>query len=135
MRSLEAKEIHFDIDKYLNPYIPRNRVARLPKPISHFLGHRESPRKEIGNLLIAAWSFLGAFVGVVVIEAFFKIPAIYDHGVPLLIGSFVRCSFNEPKTTPLTMDRVRQPYSNTIRSSPHWHSLVIQSSDTPSPLL
>ena len=86
----EAKDWHFDVDKYLKSYIPRNLVNRLPKPLSHFLGHRNKPRIEIGNIIVAGWALLGAFVGVAVIEAAFMAPAIKDHGVPLLIGSFVR---------------------------------------------
>lgn len=88
---IEAKDWHFDVDKYINPYIPRNHIHRLPKPIAHFLGYRDKPRKEIGNLLVAAWSFLGAFVGCVVIAAIFTIPEIHDHDVPIVIASFV-CS-------------------------------------------
>ncbi len=86
----EAKDWHFDVDKYLNPYIPRNLIYRLPKPLSHFLGHRDRPRAGIGNIIVAGWALLGAFVGVAVIEAAFMASPIKDHGVPLLIGSFVR---------------------------------------------
>lgn len=87
----EAKDWNLNVDKYINPYVPRNLVYRLPKPISHFLGHRDSPRKNIGNVLVAVWSFLGAFLGLMVIEAAFMIPAIHNHGAPLLFASFVRC--------------------------------------------
>lgn len=86
----EAKDLHFDVDKYLNPYLPRNRLYRLPKPVSSFLGSRDRPREQIGNLLVAGWACLGAFIGVIIIEATFMIPAIKDHGVPLLVASFVR---------------------------------------------
>ena len=91
MQFLAAKAWHLDVDRYINPYIPLNRLDRLPKPISHFLGYRKNNRNEIGNVLVAAWSFLGAFVGVMVIEAVFMIPEIQKHEVPLLIASFV-CS-------------------------------------------
>lgn len=87
-----AKNWHFDVDEYLNPFIPRNRLHRLPKPIANILGSRDHPREQIGNLLVAAWACLGAFVGVIIIEATFMIPAIKDHGVPLLIASFVGLS-------------------------------------------
>lgn len=86
----EVKDWHIDVDKYLKPYVPRNLIYRLPRPLSHFLGHRDRPRTEIGNVLVAGWALLGAFVGVAVIEAAFMAPAITHHGVPLLIGSFVR---------------------------------------------
>ena len=86
----KARDWHLNVDNHLNPYIPRNLVYRLPRPISHFLGHRDGPRTEIGNILVAGWALLGAFTGVVVIEAIFMTPAIRGHGVPLLIASFVR---------------------------------------------
>lgn len=89
MHVLEGKDWDFDVDKYLKPYIPRNLVYRLPQPISHFLGHRDRARTEIGSVLVAGWALLGAFVGVAVIEATFMAPAIKAHGVPLLIASFV----------------------------------------------
>ena len=89
MRLPEIKDWHFDIDDYLKPYIPRNLVYRLPRPLSHLLGHRDTPLREIGNILVAGWALLGAFAGVVVIEAVFMAPIIKPHGVPLLIASFV----------------------------------------------
>lgn len=85
----EAKDWQFDIDRHLNPHLPRNLISRLPKPISRFLGYRDDPRPEIGNVLVAGWAFLGAFVGIVVIEVVFMIPTIRNHGVPLVIASFV----------------------------------------------
>ena len=90
MHVSEAKDWHIDIDKYLRPFVPRNLVHKLPRPLSHFLGHRDRAGTRIGNVLVAAWALLGAFVGVAVIEAAFMAPVIKDHGVPLLIASFVR---------------------------------------------
>lgn len=93
MWSLDISSWDLDIDRWLNPYIPRNRVARLPAPISRFLGH--GSRGKIGNVLVAWWAFFGAFAGVVIIEAALMIPEIHDHGAPIIIASFVRafCSF------------------------------------------
>lgn len=89
MRIPEAKDWHIDVDKRLNPYIPQNLAHRLPRPISHFLGYRDRPRTGIGNILVAGWALIGAFVGVVVLEAAFMASVFKDHGVPLLIASFV----------------------------------------------
>lgn len=86
----KVKDWNFDVDDYLRPYIPHNLVYRLPSPLSHFLGYRNRPQTEIGNILVAGWALLGAFVGVVVIEVAFMAPAVKAHGVPLLIASFVR---------------------------------------------
>ena len=88
----EAKHYSFDIDRHLNPYLPSNFVHRLPKPIARFLGYRDSPRQDIGNVLIAGWAFCGAFVGIITIEAVSMIPAIHDRGVPIVLASFVSCS-------------------------------------------
>lgn len=89
MQLPEAKDWHIDVDKHLNLYIPQNLVHRFPRPISHFLGHRDRPRTGIGNLLVAGWALVGAFVGVVVLEAAFMASVFKDHGAPLLIASFV----------------------------------------------
>ena len=86
----EARDWHFDVDSYLKPYIPRNLVYRLPRRFSRFLGHRDGPGTQLGNLLVAGWALLGAFVGLVLVEAVFMVPSIRNHGVPLLIASFVR---------------------------------------------
>lgn len=85
-----AKDVDVDVDKYLNRFIPRSRIHRLPLPIARFLGYRAHPRKELGNIIIAAWSFIGAFCGVAIIEGVFMTPSIRAHGAPLIIGSFVR---------------------------------------------
>ena len=114
----EAKDWRFDVDKYLNPYIPRNLVYRLPKPLSHFLGHRDRPRTGIGNIIVAGWALLGAFVGVAVIEAAFMAPSIKDHGVPLLIGSFVRFELRIAGRVHADMHRVLQQFY-TLTASRH----------------
>lgn len=85
-----ARDLHIDIDKYFLRFIPRSRVHRLPRPISHFLGHRDSPPSDIGNVLVAAWAFVGAFCGVSLIEAVFMSPIIQAHGAPVIVASFVR---------------------------------------------
>lgn len=89
MRFPAARELDIDIEKYILRFIPHSRLHLLPRPISHFLGYRDSRGKEIGNLVIAGWSFLGAFVGVAMIEGVFMSPAIKSHGTPLIVASFV----------------------------------------------
>ena len=98
-----AKDVDIDIDKYLNRFIPRSRIHRLPTPISRFLGYRAHPRKELGNVIIAAWSFIGAFCGVAIIEGVFMSQSIHAHGAPLIIGGFVRelSSSDEYATNPM----------------------------------
>lgn len=38
--------LDFDVDRYLNPWIPHNRLYILPKPISRWLGYRSEPQKD-----------------------------------------------------------------------------------------
>ena len=89
MHIYHPKTWHVDVDRYVNAIVPSNFIYKLPAPISHFLGYREQPQKDIGNVLVAFWACFGAFVGVVVIEAVFMIHEIRHHGPPLLIASFV----------------------------------------------
>lgn len=79
----------FNIDHYLNRFIPRNRIDRLPKPISRFLGHREDGEKPLGSVLVWFWSCIGAICGILVVEAVYRTPVLRGQGAPIIIGSFV----------------------------------------------
>lgn len=83
------KDLNFDIDKYIGPVIPRSRLDRLPGPISHFLGYRDSPKRPIGNVAIATWSLFGGFIGTAILACFFMSDFIKDSGGPIIIGSYV----------------------------------------------
>ena len=87
---MNIRSWNIDIDSWLNPYIPRNQLFKLPTPVSRYLGYRVKPQNEIGNVLVAWWACVGAFTGVIIIEAVLMIPAIHDLGVPIVIASFVR---------------------------------------------
>ncbi|EPE32628.1 hypothetical protein GLAREA_07762 [Glarea lozoyensis ATCC 20868] len=78
---------NFDIDLYINRIVPRSRIHLLPKPISWFLGYREEPTKPVGSIIIWFWSFIGAFAGILIIEAVFRTPGLHSHGTPIVIGS------------------------------------------------
>jgi len=83
-----ASDLHFEIDHYLNKIIPPTLVHRLPRPISYFLGHRETPKPDVGNILIAFWALVGAFCGLTVVGAAFRYsPWIQEHHPPVLIAS------------------------------------------------
>lgn len=82
--------LDFDIDAYLAPFIPTNRLNRLSQPISHFLGYRSAaPEKPLGNVVVAAWSFLGCFIGILAVSGLFMAPFIREQGGPVIVGSFV----------------------------------------------
>lgn len=81
---------NFDIDRFLNPLIPAPRWNLVPQPIAHFLGYRSTAPKPLGNILIAFWSMVGAFVGVALVASVSKrVPSFEDRNAPAIIGSFV----------------------------------------------
>lgn len=83
-----AKLLNFDIDDYLNPYIPPNFTSHLPRPISRFLGYRSGQVEEPRSLIVHAWATLGSFLGLLLIGAVFKYaPGITQFNPPILIAS------------------------------------------------
>lgn len=80
-----------DIDRYINRVVPRSPLHHLPTPISRFLGYRKEPKEDVGNVMGAFWSLLGAFCGLAVVAAVFNnLESIQVHHPPALIASFVR---------------------------------------------
>lgn len=85
---------NFDIDRYINRVIPPSPLHRLPNPVSRFLGYRKEQKQDVGNVLGAIWSCVGAFCGLAIIAAAFNnTEAIQVHSPPALIASFVSSSF------------------------------------------
>lgn len=85
-----VRDWDFDVDRYLNPIIPYPRWQLIPRPISHFLGHRPHLYKKEGNIVAAAWALIGAFCGLLVIAVVSThIPSFKSHGAPIVVGSFV----------------------------------------------
>lgn len=83
--------MYLDIDEYINPFIPPSQLCRLPKPISWFLGYRETPAPDVGNILVALWALLGAFWGLFVVGAVFHYSdQILQYHPPVIFASFVR---------------------------------------------
>ncbi|RJE19321.1 HPP family [Aspergillus sclerotialis] len=80
---------HFDIDRYINPFIPAPPWRWLPRPISHFLGYRPQPPPPMGNVLIALWSLVSIFCGLSIITSVtMNVPAFQHHNSPSVIASF-----------------------------------------------
>ncbi|CAI7577053.1 unnamed protein product [Penicillium pancosmium] len=80
---------NFDIDRFLNPLIPAPRWNLIPQPIAHFLGYRSRAPKPLGNVMVAFWSMVGAFVGVALVASVSKrVPSFEDRNAPAIIGSF-----------------------------------------------
>lgn len=99
---LPTYPINFDIDNYINPIIPRNRLHLLPKPISWILGYRNAAPLRIGNVLVWWWAFIGAFAGLLVVEAVFQTKHLQAEGTPIVIASLVR-----PPSSPILEMAVR----------------------------
>ncbi|KAF2755849.1 HPP-domain-containing protein [Pseudovirgaria hyperparasitica] len=89
MKYSTIRNLSFDVDDYVNPYLPRSQVYRLPRCIAWFLGYRKTPRKDVGNVLIWWWSFFGAFCGIAAVCAIFKYSGALKHAnPPIIIASF-----------------------------------------------
>ena len=102
----------YDIDTYLNPFTPRNPLHHLPYAIAHFLGVRSSRypqfQKQPHILLVWLWCFLGAFLGVALIEAVYQnLPLLDGKHVPVVIASFGAAAILEYNTieSPLAQPR------------------------------
>lgn len=81
---------NFDVDHYLNRFVPPNRLDVLPPSIARFLGHRrQDQEKPVGNVLVWFWACLGAFCGILVVEAVYSAPLLRGNGAPVVIGSLV----------------------------------------------
>jgi hypothetical protein len=78
-----------DVDYYLNRIIPPSPLARLPPQVSRYLGYRKEQKHDVGNVMGAWWSLLGAFCGLVVVAAIFNnTPSIQAQHPPAIIASF-----------------------------------------------
>ncbi|KAH6688457.1 HPP family protein [Plectosphaerella plurivora] len=79
----------FDVDRYLNPFLPPPPWRHLPRPISRFFGYRVTKPPNWGNLSVIFWAFIGVFCGISLIAVVSKhIPSFEAHGAPIIIGSF-----------------------------------------------
>ncbi|EME81985.1 uncharacterized protein MYCFIDRAFT_211512 [Pseudocercospora fijiensis CIRAD86] len=80
--------LDFDVDRYLNPWIPHNRLYILPKPIRHWLGYRESPQKEPYAVLQWPITFLATVAGLCLVAGIGNYaPGITAWHPPVLIAS------------------------------------------------
>lgn len=68
----------------------RNLLSRLPLWLSRWLGYRQTPPPKQPPYVIWAWSFVGAFCGLSVLQAIFEFaPYFVDRQVPSIIASYV----------------------------------------------
>lgn len=80
----------FDIDQYLNPFIPPPPWRHIPYPVAYILGHRRHKPRDIGTIVPVIWAFIGIFIGVSVIQLVSEnIPSFASKGAPAIVASFV----------------------------------------------
>ncbi|KAL6706720.1 DNA repair protein rad16 [Coniothyrium glycines] len=78
-----------DVDRRLNRVIPASPLHRLPTSLSRWLGYREEKKQDVGNVLGAVWSLIGAFCGLAVVAGVFgNTGSIQMRQPPVLIASF-----------------------------------------------
>jgi hypothetical protein len=111
----KARKWNLDLDRYLNRVLPPSPLHKLPAPVSRFLGYRKAQEQDVGNILGAFWSMLGAFCGLAVIAVVFNnMDSIQRHNPPALIASFVchHVSLNMTKKSDKSRERL-QSWSTT----------------------
>jgi len=91
-----AASWNVNLDQYFNRIVPPSPLHRFPTPIARYLGYRKEQEQDVGNVLGAFWSCVGAFCGLAVVAAVFNnTESIQMRHPPTLIASFVsrlRCS-------------------------------------------
>lgn len=109
----------FDIDQYLNPYIPAPRLNLLPYFIAHFLGYRRKDFRPLTNpWLTLASVLISTFTGMLVVLITFKFSKHFiNQGVPVIIpslGATAILMYNE-MTSPF--GQPRSVFCGTVLSS------------------
>lgn len=80
--------LNFDIDIYLNPFIPPSQLHRLPKPIAHFLGHRTHAPTEPPNVLSYLLTFVATVAGLCLVGGVYNhAPGVAKWSPPPLVAS------------------------------------------------
>jgi hypothetical protein len=118
--------LDFDVDHYINRFVPRPRLHILPRPISWFLGYRSEPIPRIGSVVVWFYAFIGAFIGLIVVQAVFQTNGIKDHGAPTVIASLVRNPLQHRCQVVLSRTRVLPQSSNITQLTRHSLNRVMQ---------
>lgn len=80
---------NFNIDRFLNPFVPPPPWKYIPYPVSYWFGYRKTKPQETGNLMPIFWAFLGVFGAIAMIEAVsMHVASFAPHHVPHIVGSF-----------------------------------------------
>ncbi|KAH8899780.1 HPP family protein [Thozetella sp. PMI_491] len=87
----EPLQWHFNIDRYVNPFLPPNPFGSLPQPVARFFGNRDGarPQPHLGNIPMVFGAFVGVFCSIILIERVTQEVAFFqDHGAGIITGSF-----------------------------------------------
>jgi len=80
--------LNFDIDRYLNPYIPHNRLDVFPQPFRRLLGKRLEPQKEPPAALQWLSMFVATLGGLCLVGGLYNYaPGIARLNPPTMIAS------------------------------------------------
>lgn len=116
---LDEHVLNFDIDKYINPYVPHNRLDALPKPVTRFLGYRAEPQKEPHQVLQWPITFLATVAGLCLVGGIGNYaPGIVGWHPPVIIaslGASAVLDFNTIKS-PLAQPR-NSIFGNTLAAT------------------
>jgi len=100
--------LYFDIDRYVNPFVPSSPLYRFPRSISHWLGYREGLQKEPPILIQWTLSFIAIVAGLCLIGGLYNTtPGIQKWHPPVMIASLgasavldyntIRAPFAQPR--------------------------------------
>lgn len=86
--SVSEQVLDFDIDRYINPWIPHNRLYILPKTISRWLGYRSEPQKDPHAALQWPITFAATVAGLCLVGGIGNYaPGIVEWHPPVVIAS------------------------------------------------
>lgn len=89
MLSPDPRKWTFDIDRFINPFVPPPPWQYLPYPVAYIFGYRREKPGSIGTILPVIWAFIGIFIALSVIElASERIPSFVERGAPIIVASF-----------------------------------------------
>ena len=80
--------LSFNIDAYINPYVPHSRLHAFPQPLRHFLGYRSKPHVEPPALVQWPLMFATTLAGLCLVAGIYNYaPGIASLHPPVMIAS------------------------------------------------
>ncbi|KAJ8516691.1 hypothetical protein ONZ45_g6034 [Pleurotus djamor] len=79
-----------DFSGFFGPSKPHpNRLSRLPRWVSHWLGYRAAPSRKLPDWQVWMWTWIAAFCGISVIQAVFTHAHYFVvRGAPTIVASY-----------------------------------------------